>query len=525
MTYLRYWAIVGFLLIGAGVLHGVPDFANKWPHVVVGFLVLPLTWALHYLQKKPSSIRESDLWTWLLLVVTLISALFAGNIYAASLGWLVLAIGLVVFTAVRTLAADHRQVFLVGLLGIGTLWLGWALLGTHTSFPIPWVPAVAKNPVAIAALSVPLLAAGCMLFKRQAFWKNSLLVLACTVCILPLVLPSFFTRLQQDWRITAVLVPSFARMSTAHIGFGVGPGNAQYAYPTSAPVRSVLVERAPSTVLDIVSSYGILGTLIFITLLVTSLLGLRGRSLRTKIVMVAAIVILQALCWVANVWQYPGIWFGWWVLLGLCAQPVPTTEITGASTRKYFRLASMSLSMVIAVQAIVMGMGLNRFATAERMALSGDTKKAVGLYALSLRFDPDPEQRRAYAESLWLNNYQNKDLDEAAAQARLAYDWNRNDAFARQIGARVAFSQGHYADAERLYRETLERDPYFSLEVYILFSDVYAKQQKTAEARAILQEGLARYPENATAGDVPNLVFLQQLQKMRDRLKLLDKQE
>lgn len=525
MTYLRYWAIVGFLLIGAGVVSGVPDFTNKWPHVVVGFLVLPLTWALHHFQKKPFSLREPALWTWLVLVVTLVSALLAGNVYAASLGWLLLAVGLVVFTAVRTLALDHRQVFLVGLLSLGTLWVGWALLATHTSLPIPWVPAVAKDPAGLAALAIPALVAGFRLFKRQALWKNCLLVLACAVCIIPFVLPSFFTRLQRDWRTTAVLTPAFARMATGHAGFGVGPGNAQYAYPTSAPVRSVLADRAPSTVLDIVSSYGFLGTLIFIALLATSLLGLRGRSFRTKIIMIAAIVVSQALCWVANVWQYPGVWFGWWIVLGLCAAPLPTTEMRGADTQKYFRVVSISLSIVIAAQAIIMGLGINRFAAAERLALSGDTKKAASLYALSLRFDPDPEQRRAYAESLWLNNYQNKDLDEAAKQARLAYDWNRNDAFARQIGARVVFSQGHYADAERLYRETLERDPYFSLEVYILFSDVYAKQKKSAEARAVLQEGLAHYPENATAGDVPNPVFLQQLQKMRDRLKLLDKQE
>ncbi len=525
MTYLRYWAIVGFLLIGAAVLSGVPDFTNKWPHVVVGFLVLPLTWALHYLQKKPLSWREPEFWAWLALAGTLVNTLFAGNVYAASLGWLVVAIGLVVFMAVRTLAQDHRQVLQVGVLLLGALWVGWAMLATHTSLPIPWVPAVAKDPVALAALAVPPLVAGFMLLKRQAFWKNCILLFAVVVCIAPFVLPSFYIRIQQDWQQTAVLTQAFASMATSNAGFGVGADNATYEYLVSAPVPSVLADRAPSTVLDIVSSFGIFGTLMLIAILATTLLALRGRSRRTKIVMLAAVGVSQALCWVANVWQYPGVWFGWWVLLGLCAAPLPTVEIRGGDTRRYFRVVSISLSTLIAAQALVMGLGLNRFAAAERMALSGDTKKAASLYAFSLRFDPDPEQRRAYAESLWLNNYQSKELDEAAKQARLAYDWNRHDAFARQIGARVAFSQGHNADAERLYRETLDRDPYFSLEVYLLFSDVYAKQKKTAEARAVLLEGLARYPANPTAGDVPNPVFLQQLQKLRDRVEFLDKQE
>lgn len=523
MTYLRYWAVVGFLVLGMAITSGLPDFSNKWSHVVVGFLALPLVWSLHYVRKQKWSFRDPELWAGVLLLVTFVGALVAGNAYAALLGWFGLAVGAVVFLGVRSLTAEHRQVFHIGLVSIGVLWVGWSLLATKTSLALPWVPVVAKNPVALAALAVVPLAAGILLLKRQAAWKNVALAIACAVLIVPFVLPSFYQRLQQDWRATAALAPVYVNITKSHFLLGVGSGNSQYLYPDAATNRALLPDRPPSSVLDVVTSYGVIGTLLFVALLVTSLIGLRQQPRRTKYVLVLAIIVTQVLCWVANLWQYPALWLGWWVLLGLCASPVATSEVQDASTRRSFRYIALTISALIALQAIIMGLGLNRFAAAERAALSGDTKNAATLYAVSLRFDPDPEQRRAYTESLWLNTYQNKDLGEAEKQARLAYQWNRDDAFSRQVAARVAFSQSKYADAERLYRETLERDPVFSLDVYLALADVYKKQGKFVDERAVLQRGLEQYPAKPTLADVAYPAFLQQLQQMRARLEALPK--
>ena len=518
MTYLRYWALVGFSLLAIGITAGLADLTSKWTHVVVGLLAVPLVWSLHFFIKRKWCFRDPESWAWLLALLVLASSLFSGNPYNALLGWISLVVGLLVWLAVRSFTNEHRPIFFIGLLLVGAAWVGWSLLVLHTSVHISWLPAIAKDPAALAGFAVLPLAVGILSFKRQTIWKNVALGVACVIVALPLFLPSTYQRLHQDWRSTAVLTRSFVSMVSAHPWLGIGVGNAQYLYPVSAPVRTVIIDRAPSSVLDIVTSYGIVGTLLFIAILVTTLAGLCGRSRRTKWVLVLAIVATQALCWVANLWQYPALWLSWWVLLGLVASPILTQEVSDFSTRRIFRASLLILSCLIGAQAIVMGLGLNRFAAAERAAQSGDTKSAASLYAQSLRFDPDPEQRRAYAESLWLNTYQNKDLAEAERQARLAYQWNRDDAFARQVAGRVAFSESKYAEAERLYREALDRDPYFSLDIYTSLADVYKKQGKTAEEKAILQEGLTKYPTSPTVADVAYPVFLTQLQQMQKRL-------
>ncbi|MEK7519005.1 MAG: hypothetical protein AAB549_03725 [Patescibacteria group bacterium] len=525
MTYLRYWAVVGFLLLGVAITAGLPDVSKKWSHVVVGFYVLPLVWSMHYVRKQKWTFYDPATWAGVLLFVALAGALMAGNAYAGMLGWFGLTVGVVVFLGVRSLTAEHQPVFHIGLVSIGVLWVGWSLLATKTSLALPWVPVLAKDPVTLVALAILPLAAGIMMFKRQTLWKNVLLVIGCAVLVVPFALPSFYTRVRQDWQTTAALAPAYVNIAKSHFLLGVGSGNSQYLYPNAATNRALLPDRPPSSVLDVVTSYGVISTLLFVALLVTSLFGLRQQSRKTRYVLVLAIVVTQALCWVANLWQYPALWLSWWVLLGLCASPVTTSEVQDAGTRRFFRYTVLTISALIALQAIVMGLGLNRFAAAERAALSADTKNAAKLYAVSLRFDPDPEQRRAYAESLWLNTYQNKNLAEAERQARLAYQWNRNDAFARQIAARVAYSQSNYNDAERLYLETLDRDPYFSLDVYVALADVYKKQGKTTEERDIIQEGLKQYPDSPTLSDVANPVCLTQLQQMQKRFDAIPKQK
>ncbi len=516
---------MGFLLLSLVISAGLTDLSNKWTHVVLGFMALPIAWSLHFIVKRKWTWKSPEVWALLLAFFTLIGVALAGNPYNALLGWIVLNIGLLVLFATRTLTPEHRSVLLIGTLIIGVLWMGWSFLALHTSVAIPWLPTLSKDPVALGGFALLPLATGATLLKRQSLWKNVLIGIGCGIIVLPIVLPSFSQRLHQDWKTTAQLAPALEKVFTSHPWFGIGTDNIQYVYPRFATSHSVFAAQAPSSALDMLTSYGGVALLAFIGLIVACVYVRPFRVTRERGIFGVAVVLTVTLAFVANTWQHPALWLGFWIFIGLLAPPVATSEVSDQTTRKGLRRIIISVSTLFAVQAIVMGLGLNHFASAERAALSGDTKNAAKLYAQSLRFDPDPEQRRSYAESLWLNTYQNKDLAEAEHQARLAYQWNRNDAFARQVAARVAFSESKYAEAERLYKESLERDPVFSLDVYISLADVYKKQGKTSEEIAILKQGLAKYPESPELPDVMNSGYLQQLQTMRERVTTLSKQK
>ena len=522
MTSLRYWSPVGFALLALGVAAGLPTFSSKWSHVVVGFLVLPLLWSFHYIQKQPTYPRNSNFWVWGLALLGLVSALLAPNPYTAVLGWVVLVAGLVIFQLDRSFTVEHRPVVLVGLVVIGVTGAGLSLLATKTGLNIPWLPPIGKDPLGLAAFVLLPLASGVILFKRQAVWKQFALALSCVVLIIPLVSPSFFQQIKEQWNTTSSLAPATASMFTQHWWAGVGLNNYTYVYPQYAVDASILSHQAPNTLWDILVSTGVFSSLAFVGLLIVSLAGLRHLpSKKMRVILLVTIVSFFILFWFGNLWQYPAVLLAFWLLLGLSASPLPTQE-NQAGTRPATRWVTLGLGVVFALQSIVMALGLNRFAAAERAANAGDTKTAVTLYDQSLRFDPDPEQRRAYAESLWLTGHSSKDFGEAERQARRAMQWNRADAYSRQVAARIAFSQEHFADAERVYRETLARDPWFSLDAYVAFADVYKKQDKVREEKAVLDEALSRFSEAIRQRGLAFPAMRDQLERIQQRRTALE---
>lgn len=518
MTYLRYWLPVGFLLVGVGVGWFLPSFSSKWPIVVMGFLLLPLAWSFHYLEKATFSWREPEVYLWLSVGLGLLTSALAANPYLALRGWFIFLAGALVYLLVRSLTPEHRQPLLIGVTFVGVVTVGWSYLATKTSLSIPWVPSVSKDPLLLAAASLLPLACAVLLLVRARDWGLRIVFAATSVLLLsPWAFPNTWHTWQNSWAALVQQMHVVTQVFSAHPVVGVGLGNYAYYFSRFASDASVFVQHAPSSIVDVVVGFGTLPIFAFVIFLYFSVRQVVAQKIRINWVYVACLCLLGIVTFVTFV-DHPVVVLSWSVLLGLMSTPLITKEQSDVDTRKIFRRLLIGGGGVVAILSLAMGLGINRFGKAERAAQAGDTKSASSLYASALRFDADPEARRAYAESLWLNGHQKKELSEAEHQAQLAYQWNREDAFAYQVAARVAFSAGKNADAEQLYEEVLKRDTFFSLDAAVSLAGVYKKQSKTAEERQVLEQALIPFTPEVIAKGFAFSTIPQQLEQIKKRL-------
>jgi hypothetical protein len=523
MTYLRYWLPVGFLLLAVAIFWFLPSFSSKWPLVVIGFMLLPLAWSFHFLVKQKFSWREPSMYLWIAVALALISSIFASNPYAALHGWFVFLVSVVVYLLVRSLTAEHRTPFMVGVIIVGLIVVIWSYLATKTSLFLPWLPSVGKDPLLLAASTLlPLACALGLLFRDRKWAMRIGLVVLVIILLSPWTLPTTWHAWQDSWVTLTKQTQLIQQVFSSHPVVGVGLGNYTEYFPRFVKDASIFAQHAPSSIIEGLVSFGLLPLLAFLAFLFFSIRQMMLQKSVAAWVSFAGLVLFGAIVFI-SFGDHPMFALSWPILFGLMSKPLVTQEQPSKETRQLLRRSLIAGGWVLAVVSLAMGLGINRFGRAERAAQSGDTKNAATLYAAALRFDPDPEQRRAYAESLWLNGHQTKDLNEAEHQAKLAYQFNREDAFAYQVAARIAFAQGNNTEAERLYREVINRDPFFSLDAFISFADVYKKQKKTSEERQILQQAMANYtPEVLSKGFVfPNTP--QQLEAIKKRLEELKK--
>jgi tetratricopeptide (TPR) repeat protein len=514
---------VGFLLIAVAAGWFLPSFTSKWPLVVMGFLLLPLAWSFHYLVKIKFSWREPAVYLWLSVGLGLISSALAANPYLALRGWLVFLAGVVVYFLVRSLTPEHRQPLMIGIVIVGVVIVGWSYLATKTSLSIPWVPVVSKDPLLLtAAVLLPLACAIILLIRAQGRGLRVLFAAIAIFLVSPWVLPSTWQAWHSAWAALTQQMNVLQQIFSAHPLVGVGSGNYTFYFPRFASNASVYAEHAPSSLVDAIVGFGILPIAAFLVFLFFSIQPLVAQKAKMPWVYVACLGLLGAVACVVFV-DHPAVALSWPILFGLMSSPFITQEGSSQETRRIFRRSLLVGGWVVALLSLAMGFGINRFGRAERAAQSGDTKSAASLYASALHFDADPMQRRAYAESLWLNGHQKKDLAEAEHQARLAYQWNREDTFAYQVAARIAFSEGNNAEAERLYKEVLQRDRFFSLDAAISLADVYKKQGKKVEEQQLVEQTLAPFTVEVVEKGFAFSTISQQLEQIKKRLVDLKK--
>jgi len=73
-----------------------------------------------------------------------------------------------------------------------------------------------------------------------------------------------------------------------------------------------------------------------------------------------------------------------------------------------------------------------------------------------------------------------------------------------------------------VYRETLARDPWFSLDAYVAFADVYKKQDKVREEKAVLDEALSRFSEAIRQRGLAFPAMRDQLERIQQRRTALE---
>ena len=524
MTYLRYWLPVGFLLLIYAVGFGLPDLSNKWPHVVIGFMALSLAWSFHFLIKQKFSLIEPQFWLGIFLVLSFISSVIASNPYAALLNWLVIFVGAIIYTLVRSLNSEHRLPLLAGLLIINFIGIAWSLLAKSANFPINWLPPIGKAPIALASLGIFAITLAVLVYQQL---KNKIqkviLIVIIVLFVTVLFLPSVFQNVGKFWSTLKPQLPVAGKILKAEPIFGIGLNNYQYYYPQFTKGTSLLVSQSPNAWFESGLSFGLLPVLAFLVFLFFTFKSiLVDQNKINKILISCGVVLTLLFLAFGKITDYSIVIINFWIILGIGTQALPTQEVKDKNTSTIFRYILIVAGIVLAIQSLSMGLGINRFARAERVAKSGDSKTAIGLYTQSLKFDFDPEQRRAYAESLWLQEHNNKNFALAEQQAKLAIAWNRQDAYGRQILARINFSRQNFALAEKYYLEALQRDSIFSLDIYFSLADVYKKQNKIAEEKAILKKVFNYYPENFSPSDVAYPSFFDQLKAIKNRLQEQD---
>ncbi|RJO59513.1 tetratricopeptide repeat protein [Candidatus Parcubacteria bacterium] len=523
MTYLRYWLPVGLLLLIYAVAFGLPELSNKWPHVVIGFMALPLAWSFHYIVKKRFSWQEPLFWLAVFLGLSFISSMVAANPYSAILNWLVIFVGAIIFVLIRTLTPEHRRFLLIGLLIINFIGITWCVLAKRVNFPIAWLPPAGTFPIILGGLGIFSLALIFLtLSSATRKFQKIILIFPVIAFAAPLSLPGFYKSLGNSWQNTQKQIPVMSKILKAYPIFGIGLDNYQYHYPQNTRDTALYAVQSPNVWFEHLISFGPFAFLSFLVFLFLALKNIWHHQPKTdRLIFYGGIFMMAIISAITKTTNFLIFIIDFWILLGLGVQPFATQEVKGANTLSLFRYVLICVGLVFAIQSLSMGWGINRFAKAERSALNGDTKTAVELYAQSLKFDFDPEQRRAYAESLWLQEHNSKNFVDAEKQAKLAIKWNRKDAFARQILARIYFSQQKYAEAEKHYSEALALDPIFSLDAYIALADVYKKQEKPKEEENILAKVFDFYPQNFTQQSMANQTLFQQLSRIKERLENL----
>lgn len=521
MTYLRYWLPVGLLLLVYTVAFGLPDLSNKWPHVVIGFMALPLAWSFHFLVSQKFSLKEPQFWLGIFLVLSFISSIIASNPYTAMLNWLVIFVGAIIYTLIRSLNSEHRLPLLVGLLIINFIGIAWSLLAKSVALPINWLPPIGKAPIALASAGIFAIIISVLLFQNlKSKIQKIVLTLAIVLFASVLFLPSFFQNVGKFWSTLQPQLPVAAKIIKAEPIFGIGLNNYQYYYPQFTKITWSFVTQSPDAWFESLISFGLLPVLVFVIFLFFTFKSiLAGQNKVNKICVISGVILTLILLAFSKIIDFPIVVINFWIILGIGTRSLLTQEVKDVTTRRVFRYSLIGIGIILAGQSLSMGLGINRFARAERAALSGDSKTAIGLYAQSLKFDFDPEQRRAYAESLWLQEHQTKNLDLAEKHAKLSIAWNRQDAYSRQILARINFSKQNYPEAEKNYLEALRRDPVFSLDIYFSLADVYKKQNKTEEEKAVLKKVFNYYPENFSPSDAAYPSFFEQLKAVKKRLQ------
>jgi len=523
MTHLRYWSPVAALLATFGASVVLPAWPEKWSQAVLVFLLLPLAWSLHYVVRSPWQWRSPQVWLWGALSLSLVQSAFVPNPYAGIVGWLSLFVFALVVTVSQSLTLEHRLPLLWGILALCVATVGMSLLPMWVALPWQWVPPVGQSALSLAAISLPGLVSADMLLRSAKRWQQILATVGLVACLLPLLRPALPVAVRDAWQAQAQQRAAIQRLVQAR-PLGVGFGQYATVYPRFATVLTFQPQHAPSSVVEYGLGLGALPSLAWFGFCIFALTSVWKASGWHRWIFSCGIIFLLGFGSVAPVLQWPGALVGLGMLFGLGMQPLQTQETSGPSTRRWLRRALLAVVLLFAAWSVGLAVAARAYVTAERLHRTGEDKLAAQQYQRALRLDPDPGKRWQYADMLWLLEHRTGQLAEAQHQAQLATAWNQDSSQAWQIEARIAYTQGEFGTAERLYQDAIRRNPFFSLDLYFNLADVYKKQGKVTDERAILEEALGRYPASPTAADVANLFILEQFQRLRDRLIALSKQ-
>ena len=523
MTYLRYWSPVAALLATFGVSLGLPAWPEKWTQAVLVFLLLPLAWSLHYVARSPWQWRSPQIWLWGALSVSLLQSVFVPNPYAGIVGWLSLFVLALVVTVSQSLTPEHRLPMLWGMLVLSVVTVGMSLLPMWVALPWQWVPPVGQSALNLAAAALPgLVSAGLLLWSAKR-WGRILAAVGLAACLLPVLRPALPVAVRDAWHVQAQQSTAMQRLAQAR-PLGIGLGQYATVYPRFAKALTFQPAFAPSSVVEYGLGLGALPSVAWFGFFAFAILSMWRARMQHRWIFLGGIVFLLGFSSIAPVLQWSGALVGLGVLFGLGVQPLQTQETGGPSTRRWLRRGLLAVVLLLAAWSVGLTVAARAYVAAERLHRAGEDQLAAQQYQRALRLDPDPGKRWQYADMLWLLEHRTGQLAEAQRQAQLATAWNQDSSQAWQIEARIAYTQGKFIDAERFYQDALRRDPVFALDLYFSLADVYKKQGKVNEERAVLQRGLEQYPEKPTLADVANPFFLEQLTRMRGRLSSIPEQ-